>query len=92
MAKKSSKKASYVEMLAERGYEECPIVTCGRWMADLASHKVDHKTGKIGPEGRRTDRKPAEVKAWRIRAAANFSGGAKPAKKVAAKAKKAVAA
>ena len=85
MAKKSAKKQSYVAMLADRGYEECPIATCGRWMADLASHKTDHKTGKVGPEGRRTDRKPAEVKAWRARAAANFAGGAKPAKKVAAK-------
>lgn len=103
MAKRTKKRRAGVEWLdasatlAEKGYEKCGI--CRRDMRDKDAHEAAHASGKIGEDGRRTDRSKAEAEAWasrwngrgeaKGRVFAAKAAKAKPAKAKRRKAKKA---
>lgn len=93
--KKATAKLEVVKTGYFEGYTKCPKAGCRRSMKDIEGHLADHRSGKIGDDGRRTDRKPAEKLAWKNRfngseATAKFAKTKVKAKK--AKAKKAKAA
>jgi hypothetical protein len=43
------------EGLEQRGYKKCPY--CWRHLVKIDQHVEAHRTGRIGPDGRRRDRK-----------------------------------
>lgn len=58
------------EGFERRGYQKCPI--CPRHLVKIESHLEDHRLGRIGPDGKRTDRTRNERRRW----AERFNGRA----------------
>lgn len=50
------------EGLERRGYKKCPY--CWRHLVKIEDHIAAHEAGLIGPDGRRTDRRPEERQRW----------------------------
>jgi hypothetical protein len=64
-AVKANLKPGTHDWLRANAYSACG--TCGRLMKDMPAHARDHKSGVVGEDGKRTNRKPAEIAAFRFR-------------------------
>jgi hypothetical protein len=62
---KANLKPGTHDWLRANDYSACDV--CGRLMKDLPAHARDHKSGVVGEDGKRTNRKPAEAAAFRFR-------------------------
>lgn len=64
-ATRAGKPDGWTAKMRAAGAENCSV--CGRLMVDMKSHQEDHKSGKIGKDGKRTKRPAKEAAAWRNR-------------------------